>query len=182
LKILLASKSPRRRELLKRLYPDFDVCSTDVDENSDILGPEERVKEIALRKLSAVKNSANYDLVIAADTLVYLDGEYFGKPKDDADARRILEKLNGKTHTVASGVALKTGDKISAFAAVSKVRFKKLSGSEIENYVGSGRLRDKAGAYAIQDGVVVESYDGEYENIMGLPVRELERNISKLLK
>lgn len=174
MKVLLASQSPRRRELLKEVIPCFDVFSPEIDENYVADSPEKTVIEIAERKANAYRGDKNYDLIIASDTLVYFDGEYLGKPKDNDDAYNMLKKLNGNTHTVVTGIALKTAFGIKKDFAVSSVTFHKMTDGEIKRYINSYYLLDKAGAYAIQDDVIVQSYQGEYSNIMGLPIQKLK--------
>lgn len=173
MKVLLASASPRRKELLKEVIKDFSVEAFPA--NEDFLGasPEETVKEISLRKLVAVPEKERYDLIIASDTLVYKDGKYYGKPKDRADAVRMLEELEGKDHTVCSGLALYFEGSVETHAVSTVVTFRSLSRQEIEEYIDTHYCLDKAGAYAVQDGVVVKSYNGSYSNIMGLPLEKL---------
>ena len=174
MRVLLASNSPRRRELLRSLVPEFDVEAFPADERFSGKTPEETVSEIARRKLVAAKEMfSDYDLVIAADTLVYMDGKYYGKPVDASDAKRMLKELSGKTHTVYSGLAvMKSGAFLYATEATD-VSFKKLSEEEIDGYLNSHSVLDKAGAYAVQDGVVVKGYKGSYSNIVGLPIEKL---------
>lgn len=174
MRVLLASNSPRRRELLKYLVPEFDVKAFSADENFKGGSPEETVSEIAFRKLSAAeKEFGNYELVIAADTLVYMDGRYYGKPRDRADAVRMLGELSGKTHTVYSAIAVRLNGKILRAVEATEVTFKKLGASEISDYIDTHPVTDKAGAYAVQDGVVVAGYKGSYTNIVGLPLEKL---------
>ncbi len=173
-RVLLASSSPRRRELLKNLFSDFDVRGFAADEHFIGETPEETVAEISRRKLAAASELfGSYDIVIACDTLVYMDGRYYGKPSDEADAVRMLKELSGRTHTVYSGVSLFRGGACVTEVVRSEVTFRKMSDEDIKNYVASHSVTDKAGAYAVQDGVVVERYEGSYSNIVGLPLEAL---------
>ena len=176
MRVLLASASPRRRELMKEIFSGFDVRAFPCDENYIGDSPEDTVSEISLRKLNAASEVfSDYDVIVACDTLVYMDGEYFGKPKDVPDAVKMLKKLSGRTHTVYSGVSvLKEG---RLLRKGSEVKFRDLTNKEISDYVSAHSVLDKAGAYAIQDGVVVEKYEGSYSNIVGLPVELLREMI-----
>lgn len=178
MKVLLASQSPRRKELLKELINDFTVETYPADEN--FLGdtPQDTVKEIALRKLKAVPQMDRYDLIIASDTLVYKDGVYYGKPKDRADAIRMISELEGKTHQVCSSLAIYYKGSIESHSVTTDVTFYKMTMDEIVDYIDNHYCLDKAGAYAVQDGVVVEKYDGSYTNVVGLPLEKL----SEILK
>ncbi|MDR0751579.1 MAG: Maf family protein [Christensenellaceae bacterium] len=182
MKVLLASESPRRRELLKAIFPAFDVCKTHANECYKGRSPEDTVKEIAKRKLRAAcyENQSNYDLIIAADTLVYCDGRYLGKPLDNSEAFQMLTYLAGKTHSVYSGIAASYMNSEVIVAEKSEVIFHNLTDKEIEEYIYSHNLLDKAGAYAIQDGVVVCGFSGEYSNIMGLPLNALRNMLIKI--
>ena len=173
MKVLLASGSPRRKELLKEIIKDFNIETYPT--NEDFLGdtPEDTVKEIALRKLKAVPQKSRYDVIIASDTLVYKDGIYYGKPKDREDAIRMLEELQGVTHIVCSGIALYYQDIIECYADSTLVTFKQMSREQIEQYLDSYHCLDKAGAYAVQDGVVVKDIEGSYTNVVGLPIEKL---------
>lgn len=174
MKILLASNSPRRRELLKKIYTEFEICSPDIDENFIGTNPEKTVIEIAKRKLSSAKH-LDFDIIISADTVVYCDGEYLTKPKDREDAFRILSFLSGKKHYVYTGVAVKKCDATIYFAERSAVQFNQLSPEEIFRYIDGFEVLDKAGSYAIQDGIAVKRYDGSYDNIVGLPTEKLKK-------
>ncbi|MBQ7501044.1 MAG: septum formation protein Maf [Clostridia bacterium] len=173
MKIYLASKSPRRREILNNMGIDPVIIVSDADENIDSPDPEKTVTELALRKVRAVADKIPEDaLAIAADTVVYADGEILGKPKDDEDARRMLEKLSGRRHSVYTGVALTYCGMTVSGCEKTEVCFRKLSESEIREYVDSGEPRDKAGAYAIQGRAAffVSRIVGDYLNVIGLPV------------
>ena len=182
MRVILASKSPRRREILGMLGVKFEVLSADADESSDILDPALLVRELALRKGCAVRDLLlkngewNADtLIIAADTVVAAEGEILGKPQDDADAARMLRLLSGKGHQVISGVALLSGDREIAAAESTDVRFAPMTEEEILRYVASGEPSDKAGAYAVQGlaSMYIEGLCGDYFNVVGLPVHRL---------
>lgn len=178
MRVLLASKSPRRKELLKELIENFEVKVFPTDENFLGESPQATVKEIALRKLNAVEDKNKYDLIIASDTLVFKDGVYYGKPKDREDAIRMLSELEGKHHLVCSAIALYYNGEIETHAVTTKVIFNDMSLAEIERYVDNYNCLDKAGAYAVQDGVVVKEFEGSYSNVVGLPLEKL----SEILK
>jgi septum formation protein len=173
--LVLASASPRRRDLLARLGLAFDVLPADADETWPAGSPPgPGAAEIALRKARALPPDGA--LVLAADTVVALDGEVLGKPADDAEAARTLRLLSGRTHTVATGLALRHGGRETATFELTRVTFADLSDDEIAAYVATGSPRDKAGSYGIQDdlgAVFVERIDGDYFNVVGLPLRRL---------
>ncbi len=179
MKILLASKSPRRKELLKEVFNEFTVESYDA--NEDFLGatPQETVKEIALRKLNAVENKSRFDLIVASDTLVYKDGVYYGKPKDDSDAVRMLKELEGQTHVVCSGLAVYYKGKVVVDAETTEVTFHAMSEGDVKEYLKNHYCLDKAGAYAAQDGIVVKEFKGSYSNVIGLPLELLREILRK---
>ena len=172
-RFVLASGSPRRREILSRLGYHFSVRVTDAPED-DVSGDVAQIVcELARRKAECASASEPNALIIAADTLVSLDGVPLGKPASEADAVRMLSLLSGKTHEVISGLCLiNTLSGASACAhSVTRVSFRELSRTEIEAYVASGEPMDKAGAYAIQGGAgrFVSGYQGSYDNIVGFP-------------
>lgn len=173
---MLASASPRRAEILSSLGIAFDVVASGADEE---LTPEESAEPAAVRlaraKAQQVFASAAGANVLAADTLVYGRGEIFGKPRDDADAARMLESLSGRLHSVTTAVCLLTPDRLLERSCVSQVRFARLSPQEIRWYVESGEPRDKAGAYAVQGlgARFILEIRGSYSNVVGLPAREL---------
>ena len=151
MRFILASKSPRRKEILSDLGLKFEVITADTDESCDIKDPCALVRELALRKGRAVADGIDGDtLIIASDTVVACNGEILGKPKDKADARRMLDMLSGSRHDVISGIAIITKDKEAVASEVTHVIFDKLSESDKELYVNSDEPYDKAGAYAIQ--------------------------------
>lgn len=169
--IVLASGSPRRRELLGALGLTFEVVAPDVDES--IVGDEEPrayVERLARTKAAAVPRPDA--LVVAADTTVVVDGDIVGKPVDDADARAMLRRLSGRAHTVHTGVAVALGDRVVSDVVDTTVRFVELSDAEIDWYVATGEPADKAGAYGMQGtgNVFVAGIDGSPSNVIGLPV------------
>lgn len=172
MKIILASKSPRRKELLSDLFSNFEIITADVDESlDDGISLEEGVRELAVKKGAPVAENASSDsLVISADTLVALDGEALGKPKDEKDACRMLRSLSGREHFVLTGIAVHYKGRLASGVAKSAVRFKELSDKEISDYVSSGEPLDKAGAYGIQGlgGKFVLGYEGDFDTVVGL--------------
>lgn len=178
-KIILASKSPRRRELLAGLDLDFEVkVIPGIAENYPDSLPSERIPQyIAAEKAEAYKGSiAPDEVLITADTVVILNDEIMGKPKDDAQAREMLHKLSGKTHQVTTGVCLTTVSSQKQFHVTSHVTFKLLSDDEIDYYVSHYHPLDKAGAYGIQEWigyVCVTRLEGSFFNVMGLPVQRI---------
>jgi septum formation protein len=208
--IILASKSPRRKQLLEEAGVHFTVFtgSTEVDESLDpdlLADPQEAVKKLAERKAGAVVqevlalNPVGLGIVIGADTMVVLDGEMLGKPYSADHAREMLRKLSGRTHEVITGVSVwmlllneteeKGGDGnvsigFRTFTETSQVTFKELSDEDINAYVATGETIDKAGAYGIQGkgAALVQHYEGDYNNIVGLPVDKLLENFPDLLR
>ena len=185
-RVVLASNSPRRRELLTGLQVDYQVkVLPDIEESyPDALKGEEIPVFIAREKADAYKPTmADDELIITADTIVYTDGEVLGKPKDEADAERMLRTLSGRTHQVITGVCLTTVSFQRTFAAVTDVTFAPLSDEEIHFYVSRFRPFDKAGAYGVQEWigyVGVTGLKGSYFNVMGLPVQRLYQELKKL--
>lgn len=178
-RLVLASASPRRRELLGGAGYVFDVIPADVDENAiKAKKPRSLVKRLASAKARAVYDNVGNAVVIGADTVVYRRKTY-GKPVDCADAKRMLKELNGKTHAVYTGVCILSENGEQCFAVRSLVRFKKMTDGEIKRYVEECKPLDKAGAYGIQDKQVVGGYRGSYSNIVGLPVEKLTKILTK---
>ena len=181
--ILLASQSPRRRELLKGLDLDFRVTALpDIDESFPAsLSPEDIPLFISRRKSKAYRPQMKENtLLITADTIVWLDGKVYGKPTDEADARQMLHRLSGRTHQVITGVTLCTLQKEVSFAVTTDVSFARLSDEEIDYYIDRYRPMDKAGAYGIQEWIGyigVTGLCGSYFNVMGLPVQRLYREL-----
>jgi septum formation protein len=173
--VILASQSPRRKELLQKLNIPFTVRVADVDETLDKSLPlEKAVAQLSLRKAEGVSREKG-DVVIAADTIVVLDDTVLGKPCDRADAKRMLRSLSGRTHRVMTGVTVLQDDKRLCHTEVTEVTFRPLTEEEIEAYAASGDCDDKAGSYGIQSGgtVFVEKINGDYFNVVGLPVCRL---------
>lgn len=185
-KIVLASNSPRRKELLSGLGVDYVVKTlSDVDETyPEGLNEEDIAKHIARGKAEAYREVMNDDeLVITADTIVWLEGTVMGKPKDEEDAREMLRRLSGKTHQVVTGVCLTTTSMQKTFATVTDVTFSNLTEEEIDYYVTRYRPMDKAGSYGVQEWigfVGVENLSGSYFNVMGLPIQRLYTELKKL--
>ncbi|HCE59197.1 MAG TPA: septum formation protein Maf [Prolixibacteraceae bacterium] len=181
---ILASKSPRRQELLHELGINFSVEILDVDESY----PESLFREeipVFLAELKAKPFAGKLDkndLLITADTIVWLNGEVFGKPANKQDAINILQKLSDNEHQVISGVCLTSAQKQKTFFSVSNVRFKKLSDSEINHYIDEYKPYDKAGAYGIQEWIGyigITHIEGSFFNVMGLPVQQLYTEIQQ---
>jgi len=179
--LILASGSPRRRELLAKMGYTFETCSPDVDEH--VAGnPRDVVVTLAQRKANAASEHYREGVIIASDTLVSLDGEALGKPVDEADAKRMLRELSDREHEVFTGVCLldaATG-KYEVRSVRTGVTFRAIDEAEIDAYVASGEPMDKAGAYAIQGGAApfVAALDGEFENVVGFPVAEVREMLS----
>lgn len=171
--IILASDSPRRRELLATLVGEFHVEPSRVDEHVRYKAPWRMVEAIAEKKCDAVAGRHPEDVVIGADTVVVFGGKVLGKPKDDAHAVEMLRALAGKKHTVYTGVCVSDRGVKTVWHEVSHVYMQKMSDEFIARYVAGGSPLDKAGAYGVQDEGTVERYDGEYANIMGLPLVRL---------
>jgi len=175
-RLVLASASPRRRELLKSIAPQFEVVPSEIEETLEDAPAPVAVARLALRKARAVAARVREAVVLAADTVVILDGAALGKPADAREARAMLRRLRGREHEVITGVAVldsRTGREAST-SVVSRVRMAAYSDATLEAYVATGAPLDKAGAYAIQDlgGALVERLAGSYTNVVGLPVEE----------
>ena len=178
MKIILASNSPRRKELLAAHNIDFVVKPSNVDEVIDTkLSVYENVMNLAKIKGLDVYNKNPDEIVLAADTIVVYDNEILGKPIDEMDAFRMLRLLSGKTHEVITGVAVISKEKELLNYEVSKVTFKKITEEEILDYIKTREPMDKAGSYAIQGigSKFVESYEGEFDNIVGLPMKLVKK-------
>ena len=175
--IILGSQSPRRKELLGGLDIKFTTKVIPGLEESypDTLQGEEIPIYLAEQKADAYTLEDN-DLLITADTIVWLDGRVYGKPADETEARKMLRSLSGKTHDVITGVCVRTNKKNVAFASTTKVRFAELTEEEIEHYISKYRPMDKAGSYGVQEWIGyigVEHIEGSYFNVMGLPIQKL---------
>jgi len=181
--VVLASASPRRRELLRQICPEFEVVPSEIEETLWGEPTPEAVAGLALRKAHAVAVRAEGAVVLAADTLVVLDGVAFGKPAGPEEARAMLRRLCGREHDVITGVAVvdtRTGREATR-AVVSRVRLAASPDATLDSYVASGAPLDKAGSYAIQDlgGALVERLAGSYTNVVGLPVEETRRLLAE---
>ena len=184
MKLILASASPRRREILTFLGVPFEVRCADADESCELADPAARVKAIATKKCNAVyeallsegmpANDPN-TVILACDTLVTLDGAFLGKPADEADIRRMMHLLSGRTHTVASGIAIRAGERIVTAHELTSVTFAPMTDADIDAYVATRESFGKAGAYAIQGHAArfISGIEGDYFNVVGLPVHRL---------
>lgn len=186
MKLVLASASPRRREILKNAGYSFSVRPAELEEHlNPALSPSQAVAELAAQKAAcAAQHAAEDELILAADTIVVRDRAILGKPQDEAQAFAMLRSLAGREHTVYTGVCVaqpgKTGKK-EAFSRATAVRFYDLSDDEIRSYLATGEPMDKAGAYGIQGYgcLLVESIRGDYFNVMGLPIAQTARLLSQ---
>ena len=176
--ITLASASPRRSELLKKLTDDFSIEPSNIIEGSSHKNPKRRVQDIARCKAQSVRG----EVVLGADTLVYFDKKEYGKPKDKEDAERMLGKLAGNWHSVYTAVCVIVQGKNYEIVDKSKVKFKELDNVAIRAYIEKYQPYDKAGAYGVQDNEIVEKYKGSYSNIMGLPLEKLTQLFQKIEK
>lgn len=186
LKVVLASASPRRKELLSLIFNEYDICPADCDEAL----PEGIKAQEAVEYLSLIKNKATVEicdensLVISADTVVAVEGEILGKPQDKEDARRMISLLSGREHQVFTGVTLSLKGNFKTFSEKTDVVFYKLTDKEIEDYISTDEPYDKAGAYGIQGkaGLLVKAVNGDYYNVVGLPVARLKREIMEFIE
>ncbi|MGN0595432.1 MAG: Maf family protein [Hominimerdicola sp.] len=182
--VILASASPRRKELLQLVCNNFRVIPSDCEEIiPPDLNPEDTAEYLSSLKCRSIAEVYRQSLVIGCDTAVICNGEIFGKPKDEDDAIRMLTKLSGKEHLVISGVTLGHRHRCRSFSNVTRVTFRTLSEKEINEYVASGEPMDKAGAYGIQGlgSLLIERIEGDFYSVMGLPVSQLAEEIEKFL-
>lgn len=182
-RIILASQSPRRQELIGYILSDYEVIVSAVEETlPDGIAPEEVPAYLAGVKAQAVAAEHPDDVVIGADTVVILDGQVLGKPKDADDALHMLRSLSGKAHTVITGCAIIQDGRMTTFADRTRVEFYPLSDREILDYIATGEPFDKAGAYGIQGrgSVLVKRIEGDFFNVMGLPVARLKREMERV--
>ena len=181
--IVLKSTSPRRKELLEKAHVKFKVAGADIEERLDpAQTPYDNVKRLGLEKALVDRSSYPNDILIGCDTIVVLDNQIYGKPKDRQDAFQMLKNLSGKKHQVMSGVGIVLNDRIKNFVVVSDVYFKSLSDEQIHTYIDSGECFGKAGGYAIQ-GLgrnLIDHYDGSLDNIIGLPIAEVLKELEAL--
>lgn len=185
--VYLASKSPRRKKLLSQLNINFKVINIHIDEsskNGEL--PSGMVKRLSKEKMEKARKKVNDGIIITADTIVVIDNKILGKPKDKKDAEKILKKLSGKTHTVYTGFSVfnTSNNKCITDYEKTNVTFRKLEQDEIKNYIESGTPMDKAGAYGIQDdfgAVFIKKIDGDYYNVVGLPLSSLYDSLKKII-
>lgn len=185
MRVILASKSPRRRELLSKLFENFEIMSFDADESLPKgESPSHSAEIIAIRKGEAVLNNAGNDaLVISSDTMVEIDGIILGKPVSSEDARRMLKMLSGREHNVHTGVAVHYNGKVFSGVDTTRVKFREIKDEEIEAYILTGEPMDKAGAYGIQGGGgdFVLNYEGHYDTVVGLSLILTKKLIEEVL-
>ena len=183
--IILASKSPRRTEILSLMNINHIIIPSKEKEVIDpTLKPHEVVMSLAYQKANSIATLYPNDLVIGADTIVVINNEILGKPKDYNDAVRMLSLLQNNTHQVITGVSLIKGNNIVTFHVISNVTFKPMTKEDIDNYISKENVYDKAGSYAIQGehATFVDHIDGDYYNIVGLPKDELKKHLDKIAK
>ena len=181
-KIVLASQSPRRKEIMETAGFEFEIIVSNAEEKiEENLSPEEVAKSLSLQKAQAVASDNPEKIVIGADTIVVLDNEILGKPKDRNDAYKMLKKLSGKSHKVYTGIAVICGEKIVSEAVSTEVEFFELSDEEIIKYIETNEPMDKAGSYGIQGRgcLLVKGIRGDYFNVVGLPIATLSKIIKE---
>ena len=180
--IILASASPRRKELLEKFGVPFLIRVADIDETMNPgNSPFDEVARVSRRKALAVEKEAD-DMLIAADTIVVCEGKILGKPRDEADAKAMLRLLSGRDHQVMTGCTVLRGEQCVTFTEVTDIHFRELTDREIDRYVASKEPMDKAGSYGIQGGAALfcERMVGDYYNVMGLPVCRLGQVLKEL--
>lgn len=184
-KIILASRSPRRKQLLEQIGLEFEVRESEYDEDMSALNdPYKLVKFLARKKTEDVARHYKNAIIIGADTFIVFENKFLGKPKSKAEARTMLKELSGKEHGVVTGFAIidtKTGQTINDFDE-AKVKFRKLAADEIEHYLKDDHALDRAGAYGIQDksAVFIEKISGSYHTVLGLPITKIYLALKKL--
>lgn len=182
--MILASKSPRRKEILENIGFNIIVKSEDIEEISEKIGILENIKDIAWKKADAVAKFYPTEFVVGADTVVEVDGEVIGKPEDEEEAKEILKKLSGRVHNVITAYSLINKEKniVVNDIAITKVYFKKLSAAMIDWYIASKEPMDKAGAYGIQGkgAIFVEKIEGDFFTVMGFPIEKFIERLDKL--
>ena len=182
--LILASQSPRRKELLQLLGIPFSVCVSDIEENFNFSLPLEKATEnLALQKATAVQARYPGKVILGADTIVVLDEKILGKPKNKADAFSMLSLLSGRTHQVITGVCILSPEKEILFSQKSHVHFFPLSSEEIHTYIATGDSMDKAGAYAVQGKscVFIKGITGDFFNVMGFPIAKFKIETEDIL-
>ena len=183
MRYILASKSPRRKELIGEIIPKFEIITSEADETlPESIHPREGVEILAIRKGEGVAKANPDAVVISSDTLVELGGIPLGKPTDEADAVRMLRELSGKAHNVHTGVAIHYNGRVFSGVASTAVYFREMTDEEIKDYVSSGDPMDKAGSYGIQSGggKFVEKIEGDYDTVVGLSLRLVKDLLSKI--
>lgn len=181
-KLILASGSPRRKELLTELGYSFEVIPSNIDESLNLSNPiEEEMIKLSFNKALSVFENHKDSIVIGADTIVYKDNIIYGKPKDKEDAYRMIKELNDSSHEVLTAVSIISKEKSESFYTKTTVTFDKLSDEEIKKYVSNNEVIDKAGAYAIQGEAkkFIKSINGDYYSVMGFPVSEINKRLKK---
>lgn len=175
---ILASASPRREQLLKKIIPEFVIIPSNIDETvpsdmDSLLAPEFLANQKAFNVFASHKD----DIVISADTCIVFNNEIYGKPKDEAQAKEMLKAFSGKIHKVVTGVSIVSKKLSVSFSSISEVEFYDLTDKEIDDYLKTGEYKDKAGSYAIQgEGMLlIKRINGDYNSIIGLPISELNR-------
>ena len=184
MRYILASKSPRRKELLAQIVDNFEIITADVDENLGFEAhPRTEVVHLAIKKGAAVAKDYQSDVVISSDTLVEVDGVALGKPKDKDDAFRMLKSLSGRAHNVHTGIAVHYSGLCYSGVATTAVYFREMTDDEINDYIDSGDPMDKAGSYGIQSGggKFVEKIEGDYDTVVGLSIRLTKSLIDEAL-
>lgn len=183
-KIILASKSPRRKQIMEMLNIPFEIIVADIDEkinhNNDLV---KEIENISFLKALKVFNDHKDAIVIGADTIVIVNNEVLGKPKDEEDAKRMLKLLENNKHHVITGVTILSNNQSETFSNISEVYFNSIDDKEIEEYIKTGEPMDKAGAYAIQGlgAKFIKKIDGDFYSIMGLPLSDINIRLKKYL-
>lgn len=182
--MILASKSPRRKEILENIGFNLVIKSEDIEEVSDRIEVVEKIKDIAYKKVEAVAKKYPNEYVVGADTIVEVDGDIIGKPKDEEEAKKILQRLSNRSHNVITAFSFinKSKDICIKDVAITKVYFKELFPEMIEWYIASKEPMDKAGAYGIQDkgSIFVEKIEGDFFTVMGFPIERFMERLNEL--
>ena len=183
-KVILASQSPRRKELLSLLNIEFEAIPADIDEeinlDNDLVS---EIEKLSYQKANHIFSAHKDSLVIGSDTIVKINNQVLGKPKNYDDASKMLHMLSNNTHEVVTGVTILVDDKVETFSEIAKVTFYPLTDEEIDEYIKTNEPMDKAGAYAIQGigAKFIKSIDGDYYTIMGLPIGQLYHRLKKYM-
>ena len=180
--IILASASPRRKEILELADLDFDIMPSNAEEITTKTAPHEVVMELATIKAKDIyEKSDEQSVIVGADTVVAYQGQILGKPKDEADAKRMLSMLSGQTHEVYTGVCVIEDGEAKTFYEETKVTFYEISDEQIDHYIKSGEPMDKAGSYGIQGkaAIFIKGIEGDYYNVVGFPIARFLQEITK---